>query len=104
MVKTTGQLIKDAREEKGRILGKKFTQQMLGDAVNVERETVAKWETGKTRISIEKLKEVATALDKKPQDFLGEEETSPELTKNILHRLSELEKQMAALKKQKNHE
>ena len=64
-----GKLIKDARLAKG------LTQEELGNLVGVQKSAIAKYENGRVvNIKRSTLKNLADALDLKPNQLLGESE------------------------------
>ena len=66
MSETIGQKIKQLRKERG------FTQMDLAERVNVSYQQVQKYEKGETNISIQRLAEIARALEVPITLFLGE--------------------------------
>lgn len=67
-----GQLIRDARLEKG------MTQEELGEKVGVQKSAVAKWENGRvSEIKRSNLKKLADALGLNPNLLLGDIEVNP---------------------------
>lgn len=58
-----GKRIEALRKQKGEQLGKKFTQEMLAQALRVDRSLVAKWESYTRKISAEEMLKVCDFFD-----------------------------------------
>ena len=77
-----GQLIRDARLEKG------MTQEELGEKVGVQKSAVAKWENGRvSEIKRSNLKKLADALGLNPNLLLGDIEVNPV---GVAHELADI--------------
>ena len=58
--------MRKVRKDKG------FTQESLARKANVSRSVIARYETGRTEMSIDSLVKIANALDVKVDDLIGE--------------------------------
>lgn len=62
---------------------KKITQTQLADSIGVSRDTIARMESGRARIYLGMVKDIADALDVLLQDLLQEEENSQDVPENV---------------------
>ena len=68
---------------KGFRKNKKITQTQLADSIGVSRDTIARMESGKARVYLGMVRDIADALDVLLQDLLQEEENSQDVPENI---------------------
>ncbi|MBE5943879.1 MAG: helix-turn-helix transcriptional regulator [Lachnospiraceae bacterium] len=79
-----GKIIKNAR------LKKEYTQEELATLVGVKKSAVAKWENGRvSEIKRSNLKKLAEALDLKPTELLGSNESQHDMSDINFHLLCE---------------
>ena len=65
--RTTGQIVKEYRQAKG------MSQMELAEIIGVSYQQVQKYEKGTNRISVERLKQIAKALDVPINEFFSPE-------------------------------
>ena len=68
---------------KGYRKNKKITQTQLADSIGVSRDTIARMESGRARVYLGMVKDIADALDVRLQDLLQEEENSQDVPENV---------------------
>lgn len=68
---------------KGFRKNKKITQTQLADSIGVSRDTIARMESGRARVYLGMVKDIADALDVHLQDLLQEKEDSQILPENV---------------------
>jgi len=68
---------------KGFRKNKKITQTQLADSIGVSRDTIARMESGRARVYLGMVKDIADALDVLLQDLIQEEGNSQDVAENI---------------------
>lgn len=58
---------------------RKLTQEKLGEMLDVSHATIQRWETGQQRLTDERINELARALNVKPWEIVGDEESARNL-------------------------
>ena len=64
---TTGEKIQNLRQQKG------WSQERLGQELNLSRQSISKWESGTANPTVENLKELAKIFDVSVDSLLGNE-------------------------------
>ena len=68
---------------KGFRKNKKITQTQLADSIGVSRDTIARMESGRARVYLGMVKDIADALDVLLQDLIQEEGNSQDVPENV---------------------
>ena len=69
---TTGEKIQNLRQQKG------WSQERLGQELNLSRQSISKWESGTANPTVENLKELAKIFDVSVDSLLGNEINIPD--------------------------
>ena len=73
---TTGEKIQNLRQQKG------WSQERLGQELNLSRQSISKWESGAANPTVENLKELAKIFDVSVDSLLGNEMSIPDKEEN----------------------
>lgn len=73
---TTGEKIQNLRQQKG------WSQERLGQELNLSRQSISKWESGTANPTVENLKELAKIFDVSVDSLLGNEINIPDKEEN----------------------
>ncbi len=73
---TTGEKIQNLRQQKG------WSQERLGQELNLSRQSISKWESGTANPTVENLKELAKIFDVSVDSLLGNEIIIPDKEQN----------------------
>lgn len=73
---TTGEKIQNLRQQKG------WSQERLGQELNLSRQSISKWESGTANPTVENLKELAKIFDVSVDSLLGNEIIIPDKEEN----------------------
>lgn len=60
-----------------------ITQEQLAESLNVTRQTVSSWETGRTEPDIDTLHKIAQRLDTTVEELIYGERKTPAITQNV---------------------
>ncbi len=89
--KTTGQLVKEYRKTKG------ISQMELAEIIGVSYQQVQKYEKGANRISVDRLKQIANALDVPISKFFSSEKLMVSETPAVYGKMADDEQYLLQL-------